>query len=87
MKSTVIRALLIAMFVSLISFGYTASDSFAQQKDDKKTEMQKNPGEKPIKPKKTGKHHRKHHRKHHKKQHRKHGHKHGKKNKDKDMKK
>ena len=85
MKSSVIKALIIALFLSFISIGGGAVSTYAQQKDGDQKEKIKNPGEKPLPKHKGGKRHghkhkKKHHKKH-KKHHKKH-HKHGKKNKD-----
>ena len=83
-----IKALIIALFVSFISIGVGNVSVYAQQKDGHKEKIEK-PGEKPLPEHKGGKHHKhkhKHKKKHHRKHHKKH-HKHGKKNKEKNKEK
>jgi len=81
-KSSIIKVLILTLFVSFISIGGGTVNSFAQQKDEHKEKIQ-TPGQKPLpKHKKNGqKKNNKHNKKKHK--HNKQKHKHHNKHKNK----
>jgi hypothetical protein len=83
-KSSIIKALIIALFLSFISIGGAGVNTYAQQKDGDHKEKIETPGQKPLPKHKGGKRHKHKHKKKHHKKHKKHHkkhHKHGKKNK------